>query len=97
MRKMTDLPQEERLKSDQLQSLTECEQAIYAIAKKSGKSPLDIWRTNELWLTQKASKVDWDIEHNWYYFCVSNFLCFLTCFVNSLGRIGIVQLWGRSC
>ena len=35
---MTDLPQEERLKSDQLQSLTECEQAIYAIAKKTGKS-----------------------------------------------------------
>ncbi len=77
---MTDLPQEERLKSNQLQSLTECEQAIYAIAKKSGKSPLDIWRTNELWLTEKASKVDWDVEHNWYYYCVSNFFMFLNLF-----------------
>jgi len=30
---MTDLPQEERLKSDQLQSLTECEQALTDAAR----------------------------------------------------------------
>ena len=57
MRKMTDLPQEERLKSDQLQSLTECEQAIYAIAKKTGKSPLDIWRAQEQELSDRVSNV----------------------------------------
>ena len=54
---MTDLPQEERLKSDQLQSLTECEQAIYAIAKKTGKSPLDIWRAQEQELSARVSNV----------------------------------------
>lgn len=55
---MTDLPQEERLKHDQLRSMTECEWAIHAIAEKTGKSPLDIWRANETWLSEKASKVD---------------------------------------
>jgi hypothetical protein len=71
---MTDFPQEERLKSDQLRSLTECEQAIYSIAKKTGKSPLDIWRVNETWLSEKASKVDWDVECNWRRFCVPNLM-----------------------
>ena len=71
---MTDIPQEERLKSDQLRSVTECEQAIYAIAKKSGKSPLDIWRVNETWLSEKASRVDWDVESNWRHFCVPNLM-----------------------
>lgn len=55
---MIDLPQEERLKPDQLRSMTECERAIHAIAEKTGKSPLDIWRANETWLSEKASKVD---------------------------------------
>lgn len=54
---MTDLPQEERLKSDQLRSLTECEQVIYAIAKKTGKSPLDIWRAQEQELSARVSNV----------------------------------------
>ena len=58
MHKMTDLPQEERLKPDQLRSMTECERAIHAIAEKTGKSPLDIWRANETWLSEKASNVD---------------------------------------
>lgn len=58
MRKMTDLPQEERLKSDQLRSMTECERAIHAIAEKTGRSPLDIWRLNEIRLSELASKVD---------------------------------------
>lgn len=55
---MTDLPQEERLKSDQLRSMTECERAIHAIAEKTGRSPLDIWRLNEIRLSELASKVD---------------------------------------
>ncbi len=58
MRKMTDLPQEERLKTDELGSMTECERAIHAVAEKTGKSPLDIWRVNEIELSEKASKVD---------------------------------------
>ena len=58
MHKMTDLPQEERLKSDQLRSMAECERAIHAIAEKTGKSPLDIWRVNEIRLSELASKVD---------------------------------------
>lgn len=58
MRKMTDLPQEERLKPDQLRSMTECERAIHAIAEKTGKSPLDIWRVNEIRLSELASTVD---------------------------------------
>lgn len=57
MRKMTDVPQEERLKPDQLGSMTECEQAIYAIAKKTGKSPLDIWRAQEQELSARVSNV----------------------------------------
>ena len=55
---MTDIPREERLESDQLRSLTGCEQAIYAIAKKTGKSPLDIWRVNEIRLSELSSEVD---------------------------------------
>lgn len=55
---MTDLPQEECLKPDQLRSMTECERAIHAISEKTGKSPLDIWRANETWLGEKASTVD---------------------------------------
>lgn len=55
---MTDLPQEERVKPDQLRSMTECERAIHAIAEKTGKSPLDIWRVNEIRLSELASKVD---------------------------------------
>ena len=55
---MTDLPQEERLNPDQLRSMTECERAIHAIAEKTGKSPLDIWRVNEIRLSELASKVD---------------------------------------
>ena len=58
MHKMTDLPQEECLKPDQLRSMTECERAIHAIAEKTGKSPLDIWRANETWLSELASTVD---------------------------------------
>lgn len=58
MCKMTDLPQEERLKPDQLRSMAECERAIYAIVEKTGKSPLDIWHVNEIELSEKASKVD---------------------------------------
>ena len=58
MCKMTDIPREERLESDQLRSLTGCEQAIYAIAKKTGKSPLDIWRVNEIRLSELSSEVD---------------------------------------
>ena len=54
---MTDVPQEERLKPDQLGSMTECEQAIYAIAKKTGKSPLDIWRAQEQELSARVSNV----------------------------------------
>ncbi|WP_448755507.1 hypothetical protein [Actinomyces sp.] len=80
MRKMTDLPQEERLKPDHLRSMTECERAIHAIAEKTGKSPLDIWRVNETWLSERASRVDWDVEFNWYYFCVSNFFMFANLF-----------------
>ena len=58
MCKMTDLPQEERLKPDHLRSMTECERAIHAIAEKTGKSPLDIWRVNEIRLSELSSKVD---------------------------------------
>ena len=58
MRKMTDLPQEECLKPDQLRSMTECERAIHAVAEKTGKSPLDIWHVNEIELSEKASKAD---------------------------------------
>ena len=58
MHKMTDLPQEECLKPDQLRSMTECERAIHAIAEQAGKSPLDIWRVNEIRLSELASKVD---------------------------------------
>lgn len=58
MRKMTDVPQEERLKPDQLRSMTECERAIHAVAEKTGKSPLDIWRVNEIRLSELSSKVD---------------------------------------
>ncbi len=71
---MTDLPQDERLKPDQLRSMTECERAIHAIAEKTGKSPLDIWRANETWLSEAASKVDWDIKCNWRHFCVPNLM-----------------------
>lgn len=76
MRKMTDLPQEELLKPDQLGSMTECERAIHTIAEKTGKSPLDIWRANETWLSEAASKVDWDVGCSWYCFCVSNLFMF---------------------
>lgn len=76
MRKMTDLPQEERLKPDQLRSMTECERAIHAVAEKAGKSPLDIWRVNEMWLSEAASKVDWDVGCSWYCLCVSNLFMF---------------------
>lgn len=76
MRKMTDLPQEERLKPDQLRSMTECERAIHAVAEKAGKSPLDIWRANEMWLSEAASKVDWDVGCSWYCLCVSNLFMF---------------------
>lgn len=55
---MTDVPQEERLKPDQLRSMTECERAIHAVAEKTGKSPLDIWRVNEIRLSELSSKVD---------------------------------------
>lgn len=61
---MTDLPQEERLKPDQLRSMTECERAIHAIAEKTGKSPLDIWRVNEIRLSELASKVDLKPNHD---------------------------------
>lgn len=71
---MTDLPQEERLRPDQLRSMAECEQAIYAIAKKTGKSPLDIWYANDSWLSEAASKVDWDVKCNWRCFCVPNLM-----------------------
>lgn len=54
---MTDLSQEERLKPDQLRSMTECERAIHAIAEKTGKSPLDIWRANEQELSNRVSHV----------------------------------------
>lgn len=74
MSKMTDLPQEERLKPDQLRSMTECEHAIYVIAKRTGKSPLDIWRVNETWLSEKASRVDWGVQCNWRCFCVPNLM-----------------------
>ena len=73
---MTDLPQEERLKPDQLRSMTECERAIHAVAEKAGKSPLDIWRVNEMWLSEAASKVDWDVGCSWYCLCVSNLFMF---------------------
>ena len=73
---MTDLLQEERLKSDQLRSLTECEQVIYAIAKKTGKSPLDIWRVNEIELSEQASKVDWDIDRNRLWLVLVNLFAF---------------------
>ena len=73
---MTDLPQEERLKPDQLRSMTECERAIHAVAEKAGKSPLDIWRANEMWLSEAASKVDWDVGCSWYCLCVSNLFMF---------------------
>ena len=76
MRKMTDSPQEERLKPDQLRSMTECERAIHAVAEKTGKSPLDVWRANETWLSEAASKVDWDVGCKWYCFCVSNLFMF---------------------
>jgi hypothetical protein len=61
---MTDLPQEECLKPDQLRSMTECERAIHAIAEKTGKSPLDIWRANETWLSELASTVDFKPDRN---------------------------------
>ena len=54
---MTDLPQEERLKPDQLRSMTECERAIHAVAEKAGKSPLDIWRAKEQELSDRVSHV----------------------------------------
>ena len=76
MRKMTDLPQEQRLKPDQLRSMTECEQAINAIAKKTGKSPLDIWRVNEIELSEQASKVDWDIDRNRLWLVLVNLFVF---------------------
>lgn len=76
MRKITDLPQEERLKPDQLRSMTECERAIHAVAEKTGKSPLDIWRANEMWRSEAASKVDWDVGCSWYCLCVSNLFMF---------------------
>lgn len=76
MCKMTDLPQEERLKPDQLRSMTECEQAIRAVAEKTGKSPLDIWHVNEIELSEQASKVDWDIERNRLWLVLVNLFAF---------------------
>lgn len=54
---MTDSPQEERLKPDQLRSMTECERAIHAVAEKTGKSPLDVWRAKEQELSNRVSHV----------------------------------------
>ena len=90
MCKMTDLPQEECLKPDQLRSMTECERAIHAVAEKTGKSPLDIWRVNEIELSEKASKVDWDIERNRLWFVLVNLFAF-----GAIVNYYLVSDWSR--
>lgn len=87
---MTDLPQEECLKPDQLRSMTECERAIHAVAEKTGKSPLDIWRVNEIELSEKASKVDWDIERNRLWFVLVNLFAF-----GAIVNYYLVSDWSR--
>lgn len=54
---MNHMSQEEILKSDQLRSVSECEEAIRVIAKNVGKDAFDIWSTNEKSLSLKASSV----------------------------------------
>lgn len=55
--KMSHMRQEEILKSDQLRTVSECEEAIRVIAKNVGKDAFDIWSTNEKNLSLKASSV----------------------------------------
>ncbi len=54
---MDKISQEEILKSDQLCSVAECEEAIRVIAKNVGKDAFDIWSTNEKCLSLRASSV----------------------------------------
>lgn len=55
--KMSHMSQEEILKSDQLRTVSECEEAIRVIAKNVGKDAFDIWSTNEKCLSLRASSV----------------------------------------
>lgn len=54
---MSPMSQEEILKSDQLRTVSECEEAIRVIAKNVGKDAFDIWSTNEKRLSLEASSV----------------------------------------
>lgn len=54
---MDKISQEENLKSDQLCSVAECEEAIRFIANRTGKNTLDIWRANEKRLSLMASSI----------------------------------------
>lgn len=54
---MDEISQEEILKSDQLCSVAECEEAIRFIANRTGKNTLDIWRANEKRLSLMASSI----------------------------------------
>ena len=54
---MDNISQEEILKSDQLCSVAECEEAIRFIANRTGKNALDIWCENEKRLSRMASSV----------------------------------------
>lgn len=54
---MDKISQEEILKSDQLCSVAECEEAIRFIANRTGKNALDIWRANEKRLSLMASSI----------------------------------------
>ena len=54
---MSHMSQEEILKSDQLRTVSECEEAIRVIAKNVGKDAFDIWSTNEKRLSLEASSV----------------------------------------
>lgn len=54
---MDKISQEEILKSDQLCSVAECEEAIRFIANRTGKNTLDIWRANEKRLSLMASSI----------------------------------------
>lgn len=65
---MDKISQEEILKSDQLCSVAECEEAIQFIANRTGKNALDIWRANEKRLSHMVSSVSLCLTNRRYTF-----------------------------
>lgn len=73
---MIGIPNSEVLKPNQMCSVSECEQAIRAIARETGKSSLDIWRANEKGINCYLRMKDNKYEVRWpgWVFLISVFV-----------------------